>query len=180
MGLKVNKFPQQNCMQATHWAGHSIVHWNKIQTAPPTSVEDVPIPEAEQLAGVVPLLQARWELRWRDVQVNGHQGDADQTDMDPPLSHLERSDGSGLVIPPPVGRSHGVRAWAWTPQQQVRTATQQSATRPCTGGGRAAKPLWNFNCTRKSPRLNLSNKKKIHPSINGACADLDWPARASG
>lgn len=62
-----------------------------------TSVEDVPAPEAEHLPGAVPLLQGRRELRRGDVQVHRHQGDADQTDMDPPLSHLEPSDGGGLI-----------------------------------------------------------------------------------
>lgn len=56
-----------------------------------TSVEDLPAPEVEELPGTVPLLQGRWKLRGRDVQVDGHQRDADQTHMNPPLSHLELS-----------------------------------------------------------------------------------------
>lgn len=99
--------------------------WCKNQSFAPTSVEDVPVPEAEHLAGAVPLLQGRWQLRGRDVQINSHQGDADQTDMDPPLSHLERSDGGGLVIPASAGQT--LRVWAGI-SQQVRTSTQQSAT----------------------------------------------------
>lgn len=93
------------------------------QSLSPTSVEDVPVPEAEHLAGAVPLLQGRWELRGRDVQVDGHQGDADQTDMDPPLSHLEPSDDGGFVIPTSgyTGRYGGV-------SQHVKTSTKQSAT----------------------------------------------------
>ncbi len=50
----------------------------------------------EDLPGTVPLLQGRWQLRGRDVQVDGYQRDADQTHMDPPLSHLS---GEGGLIP---------------------------------------------------------------------------------
>lgn len=59
------------------------------------------------------------------MQVDGHQGDADQTDMDPPLSHLEPSDDGGLVIPASgcTGRYRGV-------SQHVKTSTKQSATLP--------------------------------------------------
>lgn len=65
-----------------------------------TSVEDLPASEVEGLSGTVPLLQGRWQLRGRDVQVDGYQRDADQTHMDPPLSHLELSGGVSLIPAP--------------------------------------------------------------------------------
>lgn len=94
--------------------------WLKHRVAPQhtnpslTSVEDVPVPEAEHLSGAVPLLQGRWELRRRDVQVHRHQWDADQADMDPPLSHLEPSDGGGLIpasVRDGVTGTHSQQVW---------------------------------------------------------------------
>lgn len=120
-------------------ADHHVVGDTAHSLTAPTSVEDVPVPEAEQLAGAVPLLQGRWELRGRDVQVNGHQGDADQTDMDPPLSHLERSDGSGLVIPASAGHTVCVcKGGDATTGENIDTTVGQA---PPTGGGSAAKPF---------------------------------------
>ncbi len=64
-----------------------------------TSVEDLPAPEVEDVPGAVPLLQRRWELRGRDVQVDSDQRDANQAHMNPPLSHVELSGGGVSFLP---------------------------------------------------------------------------------
>lgn len=70
-----------------------------LQESSLTSVEDLLAPEVEDVSGTVPLLQSRWQLRGRDVQVDGYQRDADQTHVNPPLSHLELSDGGVSFLP---------------------------------------------------------------------------------
>lgn len=69
---------------------------------PPTSVEDPVAPEVEDVPGGPPLLQARGELRGRDVQVDRQQRDAQQANMKPPLPHAELS--GGAVSCPPARR----------------------------------------------------------------------------
>lgn len=66
---------------------------------PLTSVEDLVAPEVEDVPGALPLVQGRWELRGRDVQVDRHQRDADQAHMKPPLSHVELSGGAVSFLP---------------------------------------------------------------------------------
>lgn len=58
----------------------------------------------EDLPSTVPLLQRSGQLRGRDVQVHGHQRDADQTHMNPPLSHLELSREGVAFLPVRDGR----------------------------------------------------------------------------
>lgn len=131
-------------------------------TAAPTSVEDVPVPEAEHLTGAVPLLQGRRELRGRDVQVNGHQGDADKTDMDPPLSHLERSDGGGLVIPASAGHTACTWDGDTTTGEHINTTVGHA---PLTGGGSVAKPLYKLK-----PRAERCDVTIQRDTVNDTCA----------
>lgn len=64
-----------------------------------TSVKDPLLSKVKEIPRAVPLLQGFGELRRRDVQIDGHQRDADQTHMDPPLSHVELS-GEALIPAP--------------------------------------------------------------------------------
>lgn len=66
---------------------------------PPTSVEDLIAPEVEDLPSTLPLVQGGRQLRRWDVEVDRQQWDADQANMEPPLSHIELSGGVVSFLP---------------------------------------------------------------------------------
>lgn len=81
--------------------------WRPPRGAGFTSVEDLTAPEVEDFPCTVPLVQGWGELGGWDVQVHGHQGDADQTDMQPPLPHVHLIPGGGLIPAPRATTDQG-------------------------------------------------------------------------
>lgn len=111
------------------------------ENSPLTPVEDLSTPEVEDLPGTVPLLQARWQLRGRDVQVDCHQWDADQTNMNPPLSHVELSGGGVSFLPVRDGVMRVIK-------RPSRGQSQQARGRLCLGAGMKITQLITIQCVK--------------------------------